>query len=132
MSVSIDPSSAALLSAAFLDLAAGVDLLLPNADEATALTGEADPERAAACLAERVPEVVVTLGSAGALWADGREIARVPAEPVQVLDSTGAGDAFAAGLLAARVEGAPPEEALAAGCRLAASAVAISGARPCV
>jgi sugar/nucleoside kinase (ribokinase family) len=132
MSVSIDPSSAALLSAAFLDLAAGVDLLLPNADEATALTGEADLERAAACLAERVPEVVVTLGSAGALWADGREIARVPAEPVQVLDSTGAGDAFAAGLLAARVEGAPPEEALAAGCRLAASAVAISGARPCV
>jgi sugar/nucleoside kinase (ribokinase family) len=132
LSVSIDPSSAALLSSAFLDLAAGADLLLPNADEATALTGEADPERAAARLAERVPEVVVTLGAGGALWTDGRELVRVPSERARVLDSTGAGDAFAAGLLAARAEGASPEEALAAGCRLAASAVATFGARPCI
>jgi ribokinase len=131
MSVSIDPSSAALLSAAFLDLAAGADLLLPNVDEATALTGEAGPERAAARLAERVPEVVVTLGPAGALWTDGVDVARAPAAPARVVDSTGAGDAFAAGQLAARTAGAPPEEALAAGCRLAAAAVATSGARPC-
>jgi ribokinase len=49
---------------------------------------------------------------------------------VTVLDSTGAGDAFAAGLIAARVSGAAPKEALAAGCRLAAQAVATPGARP--
>ena len=131
MSVSVDPSSSALLSAAFLDWAVGAGLLLPNAQEAEALTGEADPERAARALAARFDEVVVTLGAEGALWTDSAEVLRVPAEPVEaVTDSTGAGDAFAAGLLSARMAGASTEEALAAGCRLAARAVTQSGARP--
>ena len=47
MSVSVDPSSAALLSPEFLELAEGARLLLPNAAEACALTGESDPVRAA-------------------------------------------------------------------------------------
>ena len=47
-----------------------------------------------------------------------------------MVDSTGAGDAFAAGLLAARMDGAEPDEALAAGARLAARAVAQPGGRP--
>jgi len=131
MSVSVDPSSSALLSADFLDWAAGAGLLLPNAAEAEALTGLADPEQAARALAERFPEVVVTLGGAGALWTNGSEVLRVPAEPVEaVTDSTGAGDAFAAGLLNARLSGASIGEALAAGCRLAARAVTQAGARP--
>jgi ribokinase len=131
MSVSVDPSSAALLSPAFLDLTRGADLLLPNASEATALTGEPDPERAALRLAESVPEVVVKLGELGALWTDGRETRHVDAPSVATpIDTTGAGDAFAAGLLAARLDGASPEEALAAGCRLAAEAVGTPGARP--
>jgi ribokinase len=131
MSVSLDPSSAALLSPAFLDLTPGTDLLLPNASEATALTGESDPERAGRRLAGSVPEVVVKLGELGALWTDGRETRRVDAAAVPTpVDTTGAGDAFAAGLLAARLEGASPEEALAAGCRLAAEAVGMLGARP--
>ena len=46
------------------------------------------------------------------------------------MDSTGAGDAFAAGLLAAHLEGAEPAEALAAGVRVAAEAVARPGGRP--
>ncbi len=46
MTVSVDPSSAALLSPEFLDLAEGADLLLPNAAEAAALTGERDPAAA--------------------------------------------------------------------------------------
>jgi ribokinase len=141
VSVSVDPSSAALLSPAFVDEVAGAGLLFPNAAEAAALSGEPDPERAARALAERVPEVVVTLGARGALWTDGREVCRVPASPANgsgegggqsggVVDTTGAGDAFAAGLLAARITDASPEEALRAGCRLAARAVRTAGARP--
>ena len=131
MTVSVDPSSAALLSPAFLDLAPGAGLLVPNADEAQALTGEADAEGAARRLTEHFLEVVVTLGADGALWTDGRSLERVGAEPVTaVTDTTGAGDAFAAGLIAARQAGAEPREALAAGCRLAARAVATPGGRP--
>jgi sugar/nucleoside kinase (ribokinase family) len=131
MSVSVDPSSSALLSPEFLDWADGADLLLPNASEAHALTGDGDPERAARALAERFAEVVVTLGPAGAVWTDGKAVLRAAAVDVdEVVDSTGAGDAFAAGLLSARVAGRSTAEALAAGCQLAARAVAQAGARP--
>jgi ribokinase len=130
MSVSADPSSAALLSPALGRLGKGVGLLLPNAFEATTLTGLEDPGAAAGALTESIPEVVVTLGEQGALWTDGRELVRVDAEAAEVVDTTGAGDAFAAGLLAARLRGAAPAEALRAGCSLAARAVATPGARP--
>jgi ribokinase len=130
MSVSVDPSSAALLSPAFMEELDGVGLMLPNAEEAAVLSGEEDPERAARALAARVPEVAVTLGSAGALWTDGRTLQRVDAEAAEPLDTTGAGDAFAAGFLVARLSGAGPDEALRAGCRLAAVAVRTPGARP--
>jgi sugar/nucleoside kinase (ribokinase family) len=131
MTISVDPSSAAPLAAepAFLDWVRDAELLLPNADEVRVLTGEADPERAARALAGG-REAVVTLGRAGALWTDGERVARARAEDVDAVDTTGAGDAFAAGLLAARADGAEPEEALAAGCRLAAHAVSRVGARP--
>jgi ribokinase len=131
MSVSIDPSSAALLSPEFLGLAEGAGLLLPNAEEAEALTGERDPAAAARSLAVRFPEVVVKLGAEGALWTNGSDEVRAAALPVSApADTTGAGDAFAAGLLAARLRGASPPEALAAGCELAAQAVVTPGARP--
>ena len=87
--------------------------------------------RRTVALAERFEEVVVTLGPGGALWTDGDAVLRAAAAPVsEVVDSTGAGDAFAAGLLAARVAGMSTAEALAAGCRLAARAVTQGGARP--
>jgi len=129
--VSVDPSSAAPLAGEprFADWAAGAALLVPNADEARVLTGEADPERAARTLAGSRREVVVTLGAEGALWSDGERVLRVAAEPADVVDTTGAGDAFAAGLLAARVAGAEPPEQLRAGCALAARAVGIRGGR---
>jgi ribokinase len=140
MTISVDPSSAAPLAAAgaerFLEWTAGAGLLLPNADEARVLTGEDDPERAVRALARwaapdgaAAREVVATLGADGALWTDGSEVVRTAAEPATVVDTTGAGDAFAAGLLAARARGAAPREALAAGCRLAARAVAVTGPR---
>jgi sugar/nucleoside kinase (ribokinase family) len=131
LGVSVDPSSAALLSPAFLDELGGVGLLLPNAEEAAVLSGEEEAKRAASALARRVPEVVVTLGDGGALWTDGRELLRVDAEPAPAaVDTTGAGDAFAAGFLVSRLSGAAPEAALEAGCRLAAAAVRTLGARP--
>ena len=70
--------------------------------------------------------VVVKLGSGGARWGD----VHIAAEPVEVVDTTGAGDAFAAGFLTARLAGAGPRDALAEGCRVAARAVAQVGARP--
>ena len=63
MTISVDPSSTAPLAAApkFLEWVADASLLLPNADEARVLSGEADPERAALALASG-REVAVTLG----------------------------------------------------------------------
>jgi sugar/nucleoside kinase (ribokinase family) len=131
--VSVDPSSAAPLqragAAAFLSWVAGIDLLLPNRDEAAALTSIPDPKGAARTLATHAREVVVKLGAQGALWTDGETQVRAPAVDVLALDTTGAGDAFAAGLLAARIAGAEPADALGAGCALAAKAVARQGAR---
>jgi sugar/nucleoside kinase (ribokinase family) len=127
----VDPPSSALLDSGFLDLAEGAGLLLPNASEAHALTGDSDPEAAARALAARCGEVVVTLGPGGALWTDGDEVLRAAAAVVeQVEDTAGAGDAFAAGFLKERASGTSTAEALAAGCILAARAVNQPGARP--
>ncbi|WP_411074357.1 carbohydrate kinase family protein [Streptomyces sp. cmx-4-7] len=133
--VSVDPASAGFLRALgtdrFLTAVAGAEVLLPNADEARALTGHAEPDRAAAELSRRFPLVVVTLGAAGALVAeDGAVIARVVAPPVRPVDSTGAGDAFTGAFLAARLAGADPVKAAEAGCRAGAEAVTVVGGRP--
>ena len=71
-------------------------------------------------------------GADGALfYANGRPPVRVPAPPVdRVVDGTGAGDAFIAGFLPAWLDKKPPGEALAGGCRLAAHALGLIGARP--
>lgn len=134
MTVSVDPSSAALLSqvgaARFLEWTRGVHLVLANEDEATVLTGERDPRAAAAALGDTYGEVVVKLGAQGALWHKGFITASAPAERVEVVDTTGAGDAFAAGFLTAWLLHPEPETALAAGNRLAARAVGQVGARP--
>ncbi|ARE77037.1 carbohydrate kinase family protein [Streptomyces sp. NPDC059558] len=136
--VSVDPASAGFLAALgpqrFLDSVAGAGVLLPNEDEARLLAGLPEPAgvaRAAAALSRRVPLVVVTRGAAGALIAEhGRITAEVEAEPAEAVDTTGAGDAFTGGFLAARLEGADPAEAARAGCRAAALAVTRVGGRP--
>ena len=135
MTVSVDPSSAALLeqvgAARFLEMTRGVDLLLANRDEAAVLAGTDDPHQAAAQLGDTYREVVVKLGADGALWQQGFITASAPAERgVEVVDTTGAGDAFAAGFLASWLLHPEPETALAAGNRLAARAVGKVGARP--
>lgn len=134
--MSVDPASAGFLATlgagAFLDLVEGVDLLLPNADEARELTGLPDPADAAAKLSRHAGRVAVTLGDRGVLLAAGGMVtARVPAPAVlDPVDSTGAGDAFTGGFLAALVAGADDASAAAAGCRAGAEAVTTVGGRP--
>jgi len=135
MTVSVDPSSAAPLAelgaARFLSMTRGVDLLLANRDEAAVLAETSDPHLAAQQLGDTYREVVVKLGADGAMWQQGFIGASAPAERgVEVVDTTGAGDAFAAGFLASWLLHPEPETALAAGCRLAARAVSKVGARP--
>ena len=76
-------------------------MLLPNADEARLLTGCADVADAARALAARHEVVAISLGAEGALWASAGGLVHRPAHPTVVVDTTGAGDAFASGLLAA-------------------------------
>ena len=133
--VSVDPSSAGPLRRhgvrRWLEDTAAATLLLPNAEEARLLTGCADPVDAARALAERHPVVAVTLGAEGAVWASGSTLVSRPAHPTDVVDTTGAGDAFAAGLLAAWLadRDLAPAAALDAGLALAAEVVRRPGAR---
>jgi sugar/nucleoside kinase (ribokinase family) len=135
MTVSVDPSSAALLERArpaeFLRWTGGASVLLANDDEARLLSGRSSATEAASALAEVYGEVVVKLGDRGALWQGGFITASAPAEVgVDVVDTTGAGDAFAAGFLVSWLLHPEPETALAAGNRLAAQVVSRPGARP--
>ena len=136
MTISVDGASSAPLERVgaepFLEMTNGVTLLIVNADQAAVLTGREDPEPAAHVLTAWYPEVVVKLGPDGALYANGRpEPVRSLALPVETfVDGTGAGDAFCAGFLPAWLDKKPPLEALGSGCRLAANALGLVGARP--
>jgi sugar/nucleoside kinase (ribokinase family) len=109
----------------------GTDLLLCNADETAVLAGPGRAEEQASALTSVARNVVVKRGGDGAVWA-GRDSAprSVPGKRVPVKDPTGAGDAFAAGLLRAWCAGAGAAGALAAGAGLGAAAVGHIGARP--
>jgi len=81
-------------------------------------------------LLDRVGAVAVTQGISGASWVDAGGVMSVPAEAAECVDSTGAGDAFDAGLLSAWLTGASTVDVLRAGVRLGAQAVARIGAQP--
>ncbi|MGH3474888.1 MAG: carbohydrate kinase family protein [Aeromicrobium sp.] len=132
--VSVDPSSLAFLRAAggerFLGWIDGADVIFPNLDEARVLVGSTGPQIDLDALAARFPHVVVTLGSMGAAYLGGTDRAQITAPRIDVVDTTGAGDAFAAGFLARWTHGSTPEEALEAGRAAAEQCVAQLGARP--
>ncbi|HEX6351830.1 sugar kinase [Actinophytocola sp.] len=131
LTTSVDPQAAALITdpAGFVEELRGVDVLLPNLDELAVLTGSRDPASAAALL-DAVGAVAVTTGRAGASWVDRNGVVSVPSAPGECVDSTGAGDAFDAGLLAALLGDKSPEDCLLAGVRLGAAAVGQVGAQP--
>jgi sugar/nucleoside kinase (ribokinase family) len=133
--VSVDPASMGPLRDYGVDRwladTAAATVLLPNADEARLLTGCADAMDAARALAARHPVVAVSLGADGAVWATSTSLVHRPAHPTEVVDTTGAGDAFAAGLLAAWLSSpqGDPAAALDAGLARAAAIVRRPGAR---
>lgn len=101
---------------------------MPNAEEAMGYTRTDSPTRALARLAELVPLAVVTCGRDGAIAVDGQtgEAASVPGLAVDVVDTTGAGDVFGAGLVAATLAGRPLIERV----RFAVLTAALSTQRP--
>ena len=109
----------------------GVDLLFANEDEALQLTGRADLKHALTELSIKVPTLVVTRGQEGAIAIENGERISIPAAPVNdVVDTTGAGDLFAAGFLSARCKGASLERCLWTGAIAAGEVIQHYGARP--
>lgn len=133
--VAVDAASVGFLeevgSGAFLDWTAGAALLFCNADEAAALAGTTDLEAQMRMLGGHYQRVVIKRGAAGAaLGNSGGMVLDLPAPLVEVVDTTGAGDAFAAGFLSAELKGLPPQECLKAGIEAGSAAVERLGGQP--
>ncbi|HWK29128.1 MAG TPA: PfkB family carbohydrate kinase [Solirubrobacter sp.] len=107
-----DIDARAHAGAALPETLASCRALLVNEREATLLAAHADPETAARTLAEIAPLAIVTLGPDGALAARPDGVVHVPGVPVDVVDTTGAGDLFAAAYVWADHWGAPLAERL--------------------
>jgi sugar/nucleoside kinase (ribokinase family) len=108
-----------------------IDILFANEHELAALTGLDDFDAGIGALAPKVPVLVVTRSEKGAVAVAGGERAAVAAEPVaRVVDTTGAGDLFAAGFLFGHVRGRPLAECLRLGSICASEIISHYGARP--
>ena len=108
-----------------------IDILFANQVEAESLAQTSDVESAIAALRGKVQTLVVTRHEHGAVATRGSERADVPAEPIAVLvDTTGAGDLFAAGFLAGEARGLGLETSLRLGAICAAEVIQHYGARP--
>ena len=114
--VSVDPGSAEFLrevgAANFLRWTAGAAMLFPNSEEAAVLAGTDDAEAQGERLARLYPLVAIKRGAAGCEAWRGTERWRLRAPAVEVVDTTGAGDAFVAAFLAARLNGEAIEASL--------------------
>ena len=105
-----------------------VEFAILNEVESADLTGSADPATAARRLRDRgVSHVVVTLGARGALVADGESTREVPAEPVEAVDTTGAGDVFCGVFVASMARGLSAGPAARAAVRAATLSVTRHG-----
>lgn len=108
-----------------------IDILFANEAEIQALAGVPHFETAVQAVKDKVETLVVTRSEKGAIAIRGGERAEVPAEPVgQVVDTTGAGDLFAAGFLAGLSQQRGLEESLRIGAIAAAEVISHYGARP--
>ena len=94
------------------DLLPRVDLFLPNATEAARISRVDDVDESVRSLAALGPTVAVKLGERGGLARRGDEVVRVAGVAADVVDTTGAGDAFDAGFVLGTLEGWPLERSL--------------------
>jgi sugar/nucleoside kinase (ribokinase family) len=124
--LAVDAASARLVAAfgvdRFLEATATAGVLLVNADEARTLTG-LEAGDAARALARRYRVVCVKLGRAGAIAASGEDVVQVEVEPLDNIDTLGAGDAFAGGFLLSLARGVDLVTAVRAGCDTATAAL---------
>jgi sugar/nucleoside kinase (ribokinase family) len=108
-----------------------IDILFANEAEIMSLAEHESAEEAALAVAAEVPTVVVTRSEKGAFALSNGERAAVPAEPIrELVDTTGAGDLFAAGFLAGEARGLGLERSLKLGAICAAEVIQHYGARP--
>jgi sugar/nucleoside kinase (ribokinase family) len=112
--------------------AGAIDLLFANENEICELADLADRDSAVEAIRGKVPLVVVTCGSEGALAAEGDRTVSVPIARIGrgVVDTTGAGDLFAAGFLVGQSQGRSLEQSLQVGSVAAAEIISHFGARP--
>ena len=112
--------------------AGAIDLLFANENEIMELAGTGDRASAVAAIQDRVPLVVVTCGSEGAMAVERGVKASVPIARIGagVVDTTGAGDLFAAGFLVGQAQGRSLEDSLRMGSIAAAEVISHFGARP--
>ena len=129
--VVLNPAPASLLSAALLER---VDVLVPNRIELAQLAGSAEAGGLAAveemARGLPVPTVVVTLGADGAILVSGGDAVVLPAPPVEVVDTTGAGDAFCGAIAEALARGVAIDEATARAVHAGSLATTRRGAQP--
>ncbi len=117
----------------FLDLIDGglIDILFANEDEIRTLTRRPDFESAVAAVAPKVPVLVATRGAQGAIAiVEGAHYEADAAPVATIVDTTGAGDLFAAGFLSGHIDGLAPQDCLKLGAACAAEIISHYGARP--
>jgi sugar/nucleoside kinase (ribokinase family) len=126
-----DPAWVEFQGDALRALAGRADILFANEQEALGLAQTGDLDEAIRRLRRRCPTVAVTLGARGCVVASEGGTVTVPAAPVaRVVDTTGAGDSFAAGFLYGVVTGKDPEVSARLGALAAGEVVSHIGARP--
>lgn len=132
LTVSLDPSwdDTLIADPAFLERCAGIDIFLPNIEEALAITGRNDPVEALDRLASHFPIVAIKCGSKGAMLGAGETRLSLAAPQVRVVDTTGAGDAFNAGFLDAHLAERSWAQSLEAGIARGSLSVQSIGGAP--
>ncbi|MCZ7496445.1 PfkB family carbohydrate kinase [Agrobacterium rhizogenes] len=132
LSVSLDPSwdASLIYDKGLLRACAGVDVFLPNLEEAEAITGHADPEAALTALSGAFPVVALKGGAQGAWVSSPAGFHYAAAKKVPVVDTTGAGDAFNAGFIDAWLRREEEKLCLEAGVAAGSLAVQAAGGAP--